>query len=79
MLVISSFVSIVFFLLSLASLYEEGETGILSTGFVTPWFTWQVDAVAVYFLTAVLCLVTAKLVMDIFFDKTDENVEIVTL
>lgn len=76
MLIVSGIASVVFFLLSLTSLQTENDTGMLATGFVTPWFTWEVDAVAVYFLTAVLCLVTAKLAMDVFHGKVEENYEV---
>ena len=48
---------------------------MLDSSFRTPWFSWQVDAVGVYFLTAVLCLVTARLGMVIFHQNENDNFE----
>ena len=48
----------------------------MNTSFITPWFTWQVDATAVYLLTAVLCLVTAKIAMEIYCKKESDLYEV---
>ena len=72
-LVISSVLNAVFFFLSVSSLYVE--TDILDSGFQTPWFSWQVDAAGIYFLTIVLCLVTARLGMAVFYQKEDDPYE----
>lgn len=74
LLMLSGIISAVFFLLSASSLYTEAD--ILETGFTTPWFTWEVDAVAIYFLTAVLCLITARLAMEVFHKKEQDNYEV---
>ena len=71
LLVISAGLSAVFFFLSLSSLCVE--TDMLDSGFHTPWFSWQVDAVGIYFLKAVLCLATARLGMVIFHQNEEED------
>lgn len=73
LLMISAGISAVFFFLSVSSLYVE--TDMLDGGFHTPWFSWQIDAVEVYFLTAVLCLVTARLAMTIFHKNKEDHFE----
>ena len=73
LLVISAAVSAVFFFLSVSSLCVE--TDMLDSSFRTPWFSWQVDAMGIYFLTAVLCLVTARLGMVIFHQSENDNFE----
>lgn len=62
-----------FFALSLSSLYVEAD--FMDSGFHTPWFSWQVDSTGVYFLTAMLCLVTARLAMMVFHTKKQEDYE----
>ncbi len=46
---------------------------MLDSSFHTPWFSWQVDAVGIYFFTAVLCLVTTRLGMVIFHQNEEED------
>ena len=77
LLIISTVFSVIFFFLSLSSLYIE--TDILNSGFHTPWFSWQVDAVAIYFLTAIICLVTARLSMSVFHKNGHDNCDCETL
>lgn len=72
-LVISAMFNAVFFFLSVSSLCVE--TDLLDSGFHTPWFSWQIDATGIYFLTAVLCLVTARLMMLVFSRQEDDNYE----
>lgn len=74
LLVISTAVSAIFFFLSVSSLYVE--TDMLDGSFHTPWFSWQVDAVGVYFLTAAFCLVTARLGTVVFHKNEEDNYEV---
>ena len=70
-LAISAVLSGVFFFLSISSLCVEVDT--FDSSFHTPWFSWQVDAVGIYFLTAVLCLATARLGMVVFHQNGEED------
>ena len=72
-LAVSAGISAVFFFLSFSSLCVE--TDLLDSSFHTPWFSWQVDAEGVYFLTAVLCLVTTRLVVAVFHQKKEDPYE----
>lgn len=71
LLVLSAGLNAVFFFLSFSSLCVE--TDMLDSSFHTPWFSWQVDAVGIYFFTAVLCLVTTRLGMVIFHQNEEED------
>lgn len=66
--------SVVFLTLSVSSLHTG--TDLLDTAFITPWFSWQIDAMLIYLLTAVLCLVTAKFSMLVFYKKEQDHFEV---
>lgn len=70
-LAVSAVLSAVFFFLSVSSLCVEVDS--MDSSFHTPWFSWQVDALGVYFLTAALCLVTARLVMAVFHKRGHDD------